>query len=123
MARVRELLDEGAELTNVERLYAAALLLDSAALEDLARAQDLALQAAAAGEDRGFPLAAEAIDRQLLTLGRPQRYGTQYVWSASTATWALYPTDPVTGDVERRAMGLVSLAEARARASLLPPPD
>ena len=117
IARVRLLTADPQALSLEERLFGAAVLLDSSDLSDLGLAEDLALSAAEAGDDRGFPLAAEAIDRQCLVLGQPQRYGTQYIWSPETQRWSLYSTDPATTDAERRAMGLASLSEARALAA------
>jgi len=73
------------------------------------------LDAAERGAEEGFPLAAEAIDRECLQLGVPQRYGTQYVFSPVTGEWLLYQWDPATSDVERRAMGVPPLSEALAR--------
>lgn len=120
VAEVRELVERSdSSLTAEQRLFAAAVLLDASDPLDLRLAERLALDAAAAGEERGFPLAAEAIDRQCLVLGLPQRYGTQYVWSPASGRWSLYPTDPATSDVERRAMGVPELAEAIARAEEL----
>ena len=117
--RVRELAAQGPIESIEDRLFAASILLDSPEMRDLTLAEDLALSAALDGDDRGFPLAAEAIDRQCLTLGQPQRYGTQYVWSPQDETWSLYPTDPATSDAERRSMGVPTLAEARALAAEL----
>lgn len=123
VAEVRELVADARReerpLSPEQRLFAAAVLLDGTDASDLALAERLALEAAEQGDDRGFPLAAEAIDRQCLVLGLPQRYGTQYAWSPQSGRWSLYPIDPATSDAERRAMGLPSLAEARARAAEL----
>ena len=117
VAETRERVESGADLNVEDLLHAAAVLLDSSDLADLSLAETLALEAAEAGEDRGFPIAAEAIDRQCVLLGIPQRYGTQYILPAGSRVWVLYPTDPATSDTERRAMGLPTLAEAVARAS------
>lgn len=117
IATVRARIESGVDLDVQDLLHAAAVLLDSTELSDLALAETLALQAAEAGQDQGFPLAAEAIDRQCVLLGIPQRYGTQYILSAGSKEWVLYPTDPATSDTERRAMGLPTLAEASSRAT------
>ncbi len=117
VAQVRARVEGGEALSDADKLHAAAVLLDADDVAALALARSLALEAAEAGDERGFPLAAEAIDRQCVLLGVPQRYGTQYVRLGKG--WALYPTDPATGDAERRAMGLPTLAEATARAGEL----
>lgn len=112
---VREILAADVPLMPLDQLHAAAVLVDSRDPADLALARDLALDAAERGAEDGFALAAEAIDRECLQRGIPQRYGTQYIYSPVTSQWFLYEWDPATTDVERRAMGVPTLAEALAR--------
>ncbi len=119
LEEVQHHLERAAELTVQEQLWSAVLLLDSDDPADLERASELALAAAERGDDRGFPLAAEAIDRGLMVQGYPQRYGTQYVYTPVTGTWSLWVWDPATSDAERTAMGLPTLSEALARVELL----
>jgi hypothetical protein len=113
--QVREMLAEGRAETPLDRLYAAAVLLDSSEIADLELARDLALGVAEEGDERGFPLAARAIDRALMLQNVPQKYGTQYVYMPVTGLWMLYACDTTTPDAERRAMGVPTLAEALAR--------
>jgi hypothetical protein len=122
----RERIDETRRLVEERRVtkpedavYAAAILIDSNDVSDLALARDLALDAAEAGDDRGLWLGAEATDRWLMEQGLPQRYATQYVYSPITRTWSLYAWDPRTTDAERTAMGVATLAEALARVNEL----
>jgi hypothetical protein len=119
VAQVHEILETNERLSSQESLYAAVILLDSERREDLDLAGELALDAAEAGDERGFALAAEAIDRSLMVRGLPQRYGTQYVYMPVTETWSLYTWDPKTSDAEREAMGVPTLAEALERAEIL----
>ena len=114
----REYVDQGALATDLDRLYAASLLLDSDSLGDLGLARDLALEAAKNGEDDGYPLAAEAIDRSLMKQGLPQRYGTQYVHLPEFG-WVLYRWNEAISDAERRAMGVPTIAEALERLKVL----
>ena len=111
---VRDLIAEDELTTNLDRLHAASILLDSDRAADIDLAADIALAAAQAGDDRGFPLAAEAIDRSLMKRGRPQKYGTQYVHVPS-AGWVLYRWDESVTDAERASMGVPSIAEAKER--------
>jgi len=106
IAEVRALHARGEIAGAADHLHAAAILASSEQLEDLDLAEELALEAARLGEDRGFRVAAEAIDRRQVKLGMPQRFGTQYVWDVPTRTWKLFPVDPRTSDVERAAMGV-----------------
>lgn len=108
---VRSLHAKGRILSDLDLLHAASLLMDSDDLDDLILARDLALEAAERGEDRGFPLAAEAVDRSLMKQGLPQKYCTQYAYLPEHG-WVLYRWDEAVSDVERRAMGVPTLGEA-----------
>lgn len=118
-AQVWRAVQDGVLETPEDQFWAAAVLVDSSDLEQVGAARDLALDAAESGLDRGFPVAAKAIDRLALLEGRPQPYGTQYVFERVLKEWVLYEVDPLTSDVERTAMGVPTLAEARARAARL----
>ncbi len=115
--RVRELM--ATPPAPEDRLFAAVLLLDSPEIDEVGQARDLALLAAQEGDDRGFRLAAEAIDRKLMLEGSPQRYGTQYIYSPAIKRWTLYTWDPATTDQQRATMGVLPLADALERAEML----
>ncbi len=115
---VRAMHAAGELRTDRDRLIAATLLLDSPEIKDLELARDLALDVAERGDERGFPLAAEAIDRALYLQDLPQRYGTQYSHLPGYG-WVLYRWDESVTDVERKAMGVPTLAEAIERLKLL----
>lgn len=54
-------------------------------------------------------------DRLLEDQGQPQWYGTQFVRSARTGAWELYPVQPgAISEQQRIALGLPSLAEDHA---------
>ena len=105
--------------TGQDHFYAAALLVNSEHMEQIRLAQELGLRAAELGDERGFRVAAEAIDRELLKLDQPQKYGTQYVYEPVVKKWSLYTWNETTSDAERRAMGVPPLAEALARVEIL----
>lgn len=104
-ARVAVLLSEGA-LHSAEDFYAAALVYQHGqSLADFARARELAAEAARRGHPQALWLAAAAWDRWLMTAGRPQRFGTQYLHGR------LHPVDPEVSDAERAAWGFPPRAE------------
>jgi hypothetical protein len=105
--------------TGEDHFYAAALLVNSERLKQIRLAQELGLRAAELGDERGFRVAAEAIDRELLKLDQPQKYGTQYVYEPVVKKWSLYTWNETTSDAERRAMGVPPLEEALARVEIL----
>lgn len=68
---------------------------------DYRTAHDLALEAIVLGDTNAKWLAAATLDRYLMRLGKPQKYGTQFRTSAMTGAMELYPVDPSTTDEER----------------------
>ena len=109
--RAREIHAAHGLVSASDYLKAAVILDETDETEDLKLAQTLALEAARLGEPLGYRVAAESIDKQLVKQGRPQRYGTQYEWVPVLKSWRLYVVDPLTTDVERKAMGIPPLAE------------
>lgn len=102
---------DGALVSADDFLWASAALVTSDSTKDLDLARELALMAAELGDKRGFTVQAEAADKLLVAQARPQRYGTQYIFEPVHQRWKLYPVDTLTSDIERRSMGIPSLAE------------
>ena len=113
-AEVREILQKDQVESTEDRLHAAVLLVETTNLEDLTLAEKLGREVGAAGDRRGFRVAAEAVDKRLVRRGLPQRYGTQYEWVTVLQQWRLYPIDPTTTDDERRSMQVPPLNELYA---------
>lgn len=89
-------------------------------------ANKLASQAIAAGERPGaapHPTArfifAATYDRWQRSLGRPQKYGTQYLSVDGGCKYRFEPYDLTTSDAERAEYGLPTLEEALARVDQL----
>jgi len=118
-AKVRKLLAEEGVGSAADHYYAALVLVQCPTEADLELAQQQALAAAEQGEPRGFRVAAEALDKLLVKRGMMQRYGTQFVWEPVLRAWRLYPLDPRTTDVERKAMGVPALEELRQQEAAL----
>lgn len=104
--KVRGIIEADGVKSAADCLHAAVILVETDTDEDLDLAYVLALQAAELGEDKGFRVAAEATDKQLVKKHMHQRYGTQYVYEPVLKAWRLYPCDPRTTDAERQAMGV-----------------
>lgn len=117
--KVRAFIDEERLESAEDFLYAGAILSSSPVQADLLTAQMAGLRAAELGEDRGFRVAAEAIDRHRMHNGLPQRFGTQYYYEEVLQKWRLYPVDPQTSDAERAAMGVEPLAVLAQKTELL----
>jgi hypothetical protein len=118
-AKVRSFIAEAKLESAEDHVFAAAILASSPAPEDLAAAQRIGLRAAEMGDGRGFRVAAEAIDRQAMHAGSPQRYGTQYYYEEVLQKWRLYAVDPHTTDAERKAMGVAPMAQLMERTEVL----
>jgi hypothetical protein len=96
------------ELAKDEELYQAASILYSGETpEQLLHAHILAVGAAFKGHPDGKRLSAATLDRWLLSLKRPQRFGTQSDKGAAGAP--LEPWDKTLHDVVRKAYGLTPL--------------
>ena len=111
--------EEGVIQTPEDHLFAARILVTSDVRTELELGRELAVKAVELGEERAYAVQAEAVDRLLLKVGLPQRYGTQYVWEPILGKWRHYAVDPLTTDEVRKAMGIAPLAELRARVDVL----
>ncbi len=121
--KARELHAAGKLKTAQDHFRAAVILAEAVDRPSLQLADGLGHVAAELGEPRGLRAAAEAIDKLCMLDGRPQRYGTQYVWNEELQAWRLYLVDARTTDEERAAVGVPSYAqliaaEARLNADL-----
>lgn len=67
-------------------------------------------------------LVAATLDRALMSVGRAQKYGTQYLGN-SQRCFALYVVDPRTTDAERIQLGVPILQAALNEARSLSAPD
>ncbi len=105
--------------TAEDKLWAAACLIHAESPERIALSLELARSAAQAGEQRALPLIAQAMDKQALQAGKPQPYGTQYLFHTDPGIWVLYDIDPRITDTERAEMGLPPLAELYANVKVL----
>lgn len=75
-------------------------------------ANQLAQRAIELGEENGRWLFAASLDRYYLSIGRRQKFGTQY--TLSEGRWELRPIDPNTTDEERAKYNVPTLASAQA---------
>src|SRR5262249_16434854 len=119
--RVLELLAAGEVLGGPDHYHAAMVFQHGGSQQSYQRARELALRAAELGHRPGRWLAAAALDRLLVHRGQRQKYGTQYRrWGDKRM---LVEVDPATTDEERAEWDVRPLAEARARAEGVIPPD
>ena len=111
---VRAIVEHEGVATAEDCFKASVVLVDTKRVADLELAETLARRAAELGEPRGLRVAAEAIDKRAMVTGRPQKYGTQFVFEYVLDSWRLYPVEIATSDEERAAMGVPSYADLLA---------
>ncbi len=115
LQRTRELYAAGALHTGIDWLNAAFILQHSSEADDYLLAHEMCLAALALGEKNARWLAAASEDRFLRAIGRNQRFGTQYEGGAPPTALRLAPTDAQVTDDLRAAVGVPTLAEAKAK--------
>ncbi len=117
--RVRQILEAGGATVSDDYFHAAMVFQHGPEAADAQRAHQLSLKAAELDPEnkRARWLAAAAKDRELMRLGKPQLYGTQYVLEKDR--WVLYPVDPSITDAEREKWNVPALDEAKKQAERL----
>jgi hypothetical protein len=114
LKRVKELYSQNQLRSGNDYFNAALILQHSSVPEDYLLAHELCV--VAISKKRGIEsLAAASEDRFLMSIGRPQRFGTQYKSEGPNEPYRLYKVDPGVTDELRRIMMVPSLAEAKAR--------
>lgn len=113
--RVRQIVDSGGAQVSADYLYAAVVFQHGADTLDFQRSHSLALKAVELDptNQEARWLAAASKDRELMTLGRPQRYGTQS--RKENGRSVRYPVDPTVTDAERLKWNVPPLREAKKR--------
>jgi hypothetical protein len=115
LRRVKELYQQGEIRTGTDYFNAALILQHSNdSVEDYLLAHEFCLVSVVKGENRALWLAAATEDRFLISLGHPQRFGTQYRVDEDGG-WQLYAVDPMVTDQLRQAMNVPSLEALRSR--------
>jgi hypothetical protein len=127
LARVKELYIQNKLRTGNDYFRAALILQHSLAPEDYLLAHELCVVALSKGKPNAGALdarglAAASEDRFLKSIGRPQRFGTQYYMEDENAPvkhYKLYKTDSGVTDELRSLMNVPSLADAKALESVM----
>jgi len=116
LVRVKTLYRENRLLTGADYYHAAMILQHSDIADDFLLAHEFCVVALSKGKNDGYTkgLAAVSEDRFLMNIGRPQRFGTQFRAIPATAPIRLYKVDDGVTDELRRALGVPSLARAKA---------
>jgi hypothetical protein len=120
--RVREILDDGGARSSDDFFHAAMIFQHGETAADYQLARSLAMEAIQLDpkNQEARWLAAAARDRELMNLGKPQLYGTQF--RREGARWVLYRVDPTMTDEERARWNVPPLESARQRAEQMSAP-
>jgi hypothetical protein len=112
--RVAELLASHPLLDAYDYFHAAMIFQHGETPEHFFLAHTLAYQGAKRGHAACFCLMAAAYDRVLMSQGRPQKYGTQYIMRHGRRI--LYDVDPSTTDAQRAEWHVPPLAQCLQKA-------
>jgi hypothetical protein len=112
--RVRELVEANELHTGEDYYHAAHIMNHGDTLEDAKTAHRLALRSSELGHRPARWLAAASYDRWQMYQGKPQKYGTNYVYDGQKDR--LWDVDPNTTDEERAAWDVPPLAEQLRKA-------
>jgi hypothetical protein len=114
-SRIKELYKTDGLHTGADYFHAAMVLQHGGTPEDYLLAHELCVAAISKGEQRAKWLAAAAEDRFLCSIGRPQRFATQFKSDGLNKPYHLQKVDTGVTDELRRALDVPSLTEARER--------
>jgi hypothetical protein len=112
--RTKALLDAGALTTGDDYFHAAFIFQHGRGSEDYLMAHNLAVIAVARGKEDATWIAAATLDRYLMSIGRPQIFGTQFKRSNGDASQEPYDRAALS-DAMRKAMGVPPQAEQEDR--------
>jgi hypothetical protein len=108
-------LQSGEIQSTQDLIYAAFIFQHGDCPEHYLYANRLAQIALGAGDPEAGWIYAATLDRYLMSLGKPQKFGTQYMGTGED--FRLYPVDPSTTDEERAQYNVPPLSEALERES------
>ena len=115
LLRVKEIYAQNRVQTGADYYRMAMVLQHGDVPEDYLLAHELCVAAIGKGEAQAKWLAAASEDRFLMTIGRPQRFATQYQSIGSNSPLKLYQVDAGVNDELRRALNVPTLAKAKER--------
>jgi hypothetical protein len=107
-ARAKQLYTGDMLQSGADYYHVAMILQHAEAPEDYLLAHELCVVSVTKGNQDAKWLAAASEDRFLMSIGRPQRFGTQYQAAGPNGDFQLYKMEPGVTDVVRRAMNVPS---------------
>lgn len=107
---VKQMIDKGELKTPQDYVHAAFIFQHGETSEDYLKANELAKKAVDMGDEKAKWIYAATMDRYLLSIGKPQQYGTQYE-KDKDGNWVLSEVDPSTTDEERAEHFIKPLSE------------
>ncbi len=106
LSRVKELYAQNKLLTGADYYHAAMVLQHGDTPGDYLLAHEFCVVGISKGESRAKWLAAASEDRFLMMIGRPQRFGTQYLSVGADSAFQLYKVD---SDVTDKLRGMLDV--------------
>jgi hypothetical protein len=113
--KVLALINEGKVKSAQDYHHAALIFQHGESTNDFKKAHELATKAVALGDESARWLFAATLDRYLISMGKPQKYGTQFKLN-NNGEWELgEPIDPTVTDKERAKYNVPPLSQALQR--------
>ena len=113
--KVKQLLAAGSLGSGADYFHAAMVLHHASSPDDFLLAHDLCVIAISKGEGKAKWLAAASMDRFLVSIGRSQRFGTQFLSKKSFRPPMLVSIDPNVPDALRKELDVPTLEEAKKK--------
>lgn len=118
-AKLMEIYTADGLTTGTDYFHAAFLMQHGGDTASYQLAHEFSLAALALGHEHAGWIAAATYDRMLRSLGRPQRFGTQFQADRQGGPLTLYATDGEVRDSLRTALKMPSLATSKASAAVM----
>ena len=113
--KVKQLLAAGSLSSGTDYFHAAMVLQHATSPDDYLLAHDLCVIAISKGESKAKWLAAASMDRFLINIGRPQRFGTQFQSKRPFRPPMLVSVDPSFPDALRKELDVPTLEDAKKK--------
>ena len=110
--RVKEIIDSGGLKVAKDFYHAALIFQHGEASKDFQKANELARKAMEMGDERAKWLFAASLVRWLLSVGKPQKFGTQFIQNSQGEWEVVQPLDASVTDEERAKYNVPPLSKA-----------
>lgn len=113
LKKVKQLINNKKIITKKDYYNIAMIFHHSQNITYIKKANMFALKSAKMGYKKAKWLCAATLDRLLMTQGKKQKFGTQFIKKSLSEKWSLYPVDLKTTDEERALYNVLPLEKTK----------